>query len=307
VTIVPPPPKASGPPEPGKEPGVDPLPQGPILYYVEASAQSGRLAPVAAVAGDSLEPIRPRGNVRAFGDAFIRAFLQPGTELVLFRDGLRVGTFVTQSASLVEQTCGPVPLAVGSLELAANAAGTTEYLALAKVQAPQIARRPIESLQPNRTMRVLAPILADNLLRSRNAPLPTNWDRALAQLRPFATGANQDLAFTATFLVGDTLGPGLDDIGQSLFFIGVPANMGYDTVFVRFQDYAAGGKIAPRVIDGIDLVHDATPEFLLRVYSASESWFEALGRGRDGQWRVLLSDRCVAAPAEPGEPDAGSG
>jgi hypothetical protein len=305
LTIVPPPPKAGGPPEPGKEPGVDPLPQGPILYHVEATAQNGRLTPVAAVVGDSLEPIRPRGNVRAFGDALIAAQLQPGTEFVLFRDGLRAGTFITQSASLVEMTCGPTPQATGELELAATAAGAREFLALAKVQAPQVARRPVESFEPNRTMRVLAPILADNLLRSRNAPLPTNWERALAQLRPFATGASQDLAFTATYLVGDTLGPGLDDVGQSLFFIGLPQNMGYDTVFVRYHDYAAGGKAALRVIDGIDLNNDEMPEFVLRVFGASDAWYEAIGRGRDGRWRVLMSDRCSAPAAVPGEPEAG--
>jgi hypothetical protein len=251
------------------------------------------------MAGDSLKLIRPGGDARAFGESFIAEHLRQGSEFVLFRQGVRAGTFVTQSAVLTESACGPTPVATGALELSATAGNAPEFLALAKIQAPQVQRRPPASLVPNRTMRVLAPILADNLLRARNAPLPANWERALAQLQPFAPGANQDLAFSATFLVGDTLGPGLDEEGQALFFIGVPANMGYDTVFVQYRDYASGGKAAPRMIDALDWNRDDVPELLLRVYGTTDSWFEAVGRSRNGKWRTLISDRCAATSSPP--------
>jgi len=298
VTIVPPPAKASGPPEPGVEPGIDPLPEGPILYHVEATAGGGRLSPVAEIAGDSVVPLRPSANPNFFHESFIAEHLRQGAEFVLFRGGVRAGTFVAQAAAVETTACGPAARATGLLELSASAADVREFLALAKVQAPQIPRRTVESIEPTRTMRVLAPILADQMLRSRRAPLPGNWERALAQLRPFARAGTQDLAFTATFLIGDTLGPGLDDAGASLFFVGLPARMGFDTVFVEYRDYANGGKAAPSVVDGLDWDRDDQPELLLRVYGTSDWWFEAVGTGRDGVWRRLMRDRC-AAPAPP--------
>jgi hypothetical protein len=305
VTIVPPPPKASGSPAPGVEPGVQPLPEGPILYHVETSAEGGRLTPVAEISGDSLLPFRPASNITAFHEAFIAEHLRQGAEFVLFHAGARAGTFITQSATLETAACGPAAKATGQLELAGSAAGVSEFLALAKVQAPQIERRPPVAIEATRTMRVLAPILADHMLRSRSAALPGNWERALAQLYPFSLGSSQDLAFTATFLVSDTLGPGQDDNGSSLFFVGLPARLGYDTVFVQYHDYANGGRAAPRVVDALDWDRDGLPELLLRVYGTSTSWFEAVGTSSNGPWRTILQGQCAAPLVAPPDSTAG--
>jgi hypothetical protein len=141
-------------------------------------------------------------------------------------------------------------------------------------------------------MRVLAPLFADRILRSRGATLPGNWDRALAQLQPFAVPNAQSAGFTATFLVGDTLGPGLDDQGHAVFFVAVPARLSYDTVYVELRDYASGGKAAPRLIDALDWDRDDALELLLEVYGSRDSWIEAIGRDAGGQWRHIFIDRC---------------
>ncbi len=294
VTIVKPPPKASGQPRPGVEPGAGRLPDGPVLYHVTAAGDgSARLIPVAEIAADSLLPVVPAGDVHAWNESFMSRHLRQGSEFVLFHDGVRAGTFVTQSASADEGACRPVPVATGTLELGSGAAGVHDFLALARVQAPQIQRRTNETLTPTRTMRVLAPILADHMLRTRNAPLPGNWERAQAQLKPFPIPGSQDPAFAATYLVGDTLGPGLDDIGQSLFFVAVPARLGYDTVFVRFRDYETGGKEAPAVLDYLDWTRDDMPELLLKLYGTGDDGYAAVGRGANGTWRMLLEERCT--------------
>jgi hypothetical protein len=291
VTVVPPPPKASGAPETGVEPGAERLPAGPILYHVAVTDAGGRITPIAEISGDTLLPLRAQRDPRAWSEAFIAENLRQGSEFVLFHDGVRNGTLIAQNATVNVTPCRPDPQATGILELSPAAAGVREFLALAKVQAPQIQRRNEASLDPTRTMRVLAPILAERMLRPRGSPLPGNWERAMAQLKPFPMPGSQDLAFTATFLVGDTLGPGLDDIGQALFFVALPARMGYDTVFVEFHNYRDTRKAAPSVIDFLDWNRDDVPDLLVREYGVNETWFEAVGRA-GGEWRMIFSDRC---------------
>jgi hypothetical protein len=302
VTIVPPPPKANGAPEPGIEPGSERLPGGPVLYHVELSNSGGRITPIAEIAGDSLSALRPIRDPQAWGEAFIERHLEPGSEFVLFHEGVRVGTLIAQTAAIDASGCRPMPRGTGTLELGQNAAGVREFLALAKAQAPQIQRRNEQPLVPTRTMRVLAPILADRMLRSRKSPLPGNWEKALVQLQPFPVPGSTDQAFTATFLVSDTLGPGLDDKGQALFFVALPASMGYDTAFVEFRNYATTGKAAPAVLDFLDWNSDDVPDLLLRVQGVNDAWYEAVGR-RNGRWRTLFTDRCERPVAEPPAPD----
>jgi hypothetical protein len=292
VTVLPPPPRPSGAPEPGIEPGAERLPDGPILFEVEASGSTATIRPVAEIAGDSLLPLRATADVRAYGENFIAEHLRQGSEFVLFREGVRAGTFIVNAATLEEGACGLAPRATGSVELGQAGAGAREFLAIARVNAPAVPRRAPEPLEATRTMRVLAPIYADQALRRRNAQLPGNWERAMADLRVIALGDARNAGFTATFLVGDTLGPGLDDAGHSVFFVAMPAQLSYDTVFVSFRHYPTTGKAAPRVVDFLDWDRDDSPELLLRVYGSRTTWLEAVGRGADGAWRSIFAGRC---------------
>jgi hypothetical protein len=294
VTIIPPPPRASGEPPTGLEPGVERLPEGPILFLVTTEGRGGVIRPVAEISADSLRTIRPGVNVGGFADAFIAEHLRQGAEFVLFHGGMRAGTLIVQSAALEgEPACRPMPVARGALELGAGAEGVTEFLALARLQAPQVPRRTGDRLEPTRTMQVLGPILAEQMLRKRRGPLPSNWQRAMAQLRPFPVPGSQNAGFTATFLMSDTLGPGLDDEGHSLFFVAIPSQLSFDTVHVDYRVYAQDGKQAPRVIDHLDWDRDDSAELLLRVYGVDDSWLEAVGRGADGRWRRIFSNRCA--------------
>jgi hypothetical protein len=155
-------------------------------------------------------------------------------------------------------------------------------------------------------MQIVGPILAERLLRARGAQLPGNWQRAMAQLKPFPLLGTADPGFTATFLVDDTLGVGLDNQGYSLFFVAVPqGGVGYDTAFVMFNDYPKTGKAAPRVVDYLDWNRDDQVEMLLQVYGSTSSWFEAVGKGKTG-WHRVFADHCEApsAPLPAPKPDS---
>lgn len=293
IAVVPPPP-AAGAGVGGGRPGEERIPEGPVLYYVRPAGGMATLIPVAEVGRDTALPVRARADWERYGRAFISEHLRTGSEFALFRSGARVGTFVLESAAIPDvSVCPRVPVARGTLELAAGADTIPEFLALAKSRAPSDARRePAAAPQPDRRMQVLGPILAERLLRARGAQLPGNWSRAMVQLKPFPAAGRQDPAFAATLLVDDTLGTGYDDVGYSLFLIAEPApQVGYDTAYADFTPYEREGKAAPRVVDFLDWDRNGRPELLLEVYGTRGSWFEVVGRSRAG-WRELVSTQC---------------
>jgi hypothetical protein len=302
VTIVPPPPKASEAPEPGVEPGSERLPEGPILYHVQVIDGGAGITPVAELAGDTLAPLRAAVNDMAYAEAFVSANLRQGSEFVLFHHGVRAGTFITQSASVDESACRPTAHGTGILELGEAGGGVNEFLAIARVQAPQIARRTPPDLSATNTMRLLADNYADRIIVSRGVSRPNDWNRARARIQPFAVPNARDPGFTATYMVGDTLGPGLDDVGHAVFMVAMPGRLSFDTVFVQLRNYAVDGKAAPEMVDYLDWNRDEMPDLLLRVFGTNETWYEAVSRDADGVWRTVFADRCEQP--EPVAPDS---
>ncbi|MGH7506197.1 MAG: hypothetical protein ACRELX_11125 [Longimicrobiales bacterium] len=296
VVIVPPPPQTRSPSSPAVEEGepvVERLPEGAILYYAVRTPTGGAMVPVGEIDGDSLRAIRAAGDPEAFAARFIAELMRQGSEFVLFHEGARVGTLVVESAeTLAGGGACALPRATGSLELSTTASAASEFLALSRLNAPEAVRRSGPALVPSRGMQVIAPIIAERLMRRRGASLPGNWQRAMAQLQPFPVFTAQQPGYATTFLVGDTLGPGLDDDGYSIFYVGIPHETSYDTAYVDYRPYPQTGKAAPRVIDFLDWDRDDRVELLLRVYGVSESWFEAVGPDEDGEWSRIFQDDC---------------
>ncbi len=289
--------RQAGEPETAASAGAERLPDNAVLFYVEAdpSGDAGVVRPVAEIGDGTLLPLQPIDPERYAARFITRHFPRDAT-LTLYRRGREVGTFRVRSADLAgPDACRKLPVARGTIQVDPDDRAP-EYLALARRPARQARPLPPETPPVDRRMRILAPMLAEELLESRNARLPQDWETATAQLQPFPVPDAADGAFTATILLDDTLGPGLDARGSSLFFVAVPqAQVGYDTVFVRYADYEARGKGAPRLVDFLDWNRDGSPELLLEVYDTAQSWFEAVGT-RDGRWRLTLRDRCDARP-----------
>ncbi|HEX6559222.1 MAG TPA: hypothetical protein VF021_07150, partial [Longimicrobiales bacterium] len=294
VAVVPPPPKASGLPA-SAEDLAETTPEGAILFYVVPGEGGGTMVPVGEIAGDSLRPLHARKDAQLYARHLIGEKMRRGGEFALYRSGARVGTYVIQSAELpAANACPALPRARGTLELTAGAEGSTEFLAIAKAHAPEIRRQLDFPAQPTRNMQIIAPILAEKMIRARHAELPGSWTRAMAQLKPFPIANQADAGFAATFLVGDELKAGGDATGYSVFFIGVPgAQFGYDTTYVRFTNYPTDGKAAPRVVDVLDWNRDGQVDLLLQVYGQNDSWFEAVVRDQQGHWKRTFQDRCA--------------
>ncbi|HEY0810508.1 MAG TPA: hypothetical protein VGD49_10125, partial [Longimicrobiales bacterium] len=189
-----------------------------------------------------------------------------------------------------------LPTARGTFELSAGAEQIPEFLAISKVSAPEVGRNVPFTTEPGRNMQVIAPILAERMIRARHAELPGNWQRAMAQLQPFPIANSRDAGFAATFLVGDELRPGGDNVGYSLFFVAQPGpQFGYDTVFVNFNDYPTAGRAAPRVVDFLDWNRDGQVDMLLQVFGPQGTWFESVSKNQRGEWQRSFRDRCERA------------
>lgn len=315
VAVVPPPPRAVAADEEGvAEAGTQELPGSPVLFYVARTADGAVMTPVGTIQGDSLGAIHTGGDAETFAGRFVAEFMRAGSEFTLFHRGRRAGTFIINDTSMPEQgACPALPLATGALELPPNVPAT-EFLAMARADAPVVAGREAPPETTGRMRNIVAPILAERIMRRRGAELPGSWPRANAQVLAFPAANLPDPGFTATFLVGDVLGVGAPTgRSHSTFFIAVPTQdqTGYDTVYVSHRNYAQQGKAAPRVVDYLDWTRDNQPELLMQVYGEDRMWFEAVGRGRDGAWRTTFSDRCEeggrrlpAAAAPAGTPDS---
>lgn len=305
LSVVPPPPKA-GPGLGTIEAGG--LPQGPILYHVTRDSARLTLTPVGEVVDQELRPIEPGDGLETFQDRFISTFLRASAEFTLFHNGRRAGTLRVDSAWVAADACRPLPRASGNAEMGSDVEDVTEFLAMARTQAPE-GRMIGQQIQVGSRMQVVGNILAERALRARDAPLP-DWSRARRQIQPFPVSETRDLAFTATFLVDDELVVGHDDEGYSLFIVYTPrAQTGYDTAYVDYTSYTAEGKAAPRTIDFLDWDRDGHVELLLEVLGTRDAWYTAVGRDDDG-WTVLFEDRCRPATgtprARPTEPDSSS-
>lgn len=294
ITVQPPPPKAG--PTVGDIEAGDELPAGPILYHVVRDTLGNTLVPVGEIVDDELRPIPTGGDPDDFAERFTTAFLRRGAEFTLFHNGRRAGTMVVDSAALpAGYTCRPLPRATGRLELSGGDAQATEFLAMARTQAPQGRVLPGQEMQVEGRMQVVGNILAERALRARQAQLP-NWSRARRQLQPFPVSEARDLGFTATFLVDDELAVGNDDQGYSLFVVYTPqAQTGYDTAYVKYTSYTAEGKAAPRTIDFLDWDRDGTVELLLEVFGTRNAWYAAVGSDGD-DWSRIFEDRCDEPP-----------
>lgn len=306
VAVVPPPPRADALPASAEDMAADPLPEGPLLFYVVPTAEAATMIPVAEISGDSLLPLRAKGDARLYANRLIAAQMRRGAEFVLYRRGTRVGNFVIQDATVPSgDVCPLLPVARGTLELASGAQQIPEYLAIAKISAPEMGRNFPFTTEPTRNMQIIAPILAEKMIRARAAELPGNWQRALAQLQPFPIANNRDAGFAATFLVGDELRAGGDNVGYSVFFVGQPgAQFGYDTVYVSFNNYPQTGKAAPRVVDFLDWNRDGQVDLLIQMYGPSSTWFEAVSRSQSGEWQRSFRDKCESQrPSTIPQPD----
>lgn len=276
------------------------LPEGPVVFRVWRLGDGrARAEPILAV-DRPLEAIAPGAADRwaEYGRLFADRFYGEGSELALYRDGERVGTFRVDSVAGDSIGSCPSLGAYGQLELAPTASSQSEFVAAEKGALHGGGRfRPLD-LRPE--ARDLAGVLADRLARERN--WSDSWrPRQPADLHPLALGEGAP-GFAATFLRNDSLviaPPGPE--AAALFLVAdYDRSLGYVPVHAEFQQYAEGDKRAPRWLDRFDVNGDGRLDWIVVVYGSRIRWYEVYSAA-DGRWTRSWTGRlplCEVAAAE---------
>lgn len=232
-----------------------PLPDGPLLYLARIAPDAGaRLAPVARLGGDppgaSLSGLAiPDSADDGYRARFDSTFLAPGSELELFVRGTRIGTVaLTGEPRAVDSSCPSVT--TGRVLVLPGQPPPSWALARPRLDGAT-PPDPAPALQPTRSMRVAAPVLAERMIADGRAYLAQRMDLEAVEL-PGDTLPGM----AATYLIADSLAPG-PPAGDavSLFFLArfEPAR-GFIPVWQEVRRYAsAEAKEAFEYLDWIPL------------------------------------------------------
>lgn len=282
------------------------LPSGPVLFHVRRLDRAGHawIQPVVELADSALQRLGPRraDQGKEYARRFADRYYGARSSYTLYRGGGRAGTFVVTAAREARSDACPRLLADGQLELRPAADTMTEFLAW-----PEGVRSGGDSLVVptyRADMVELSAILADRTLRER--AVPGRWAiRRPVDLRAVVAGGGE-AAFAATFLVGDSLGAGAppDSAGMAFLVADYTRSRGYAPLYFDADWYGPGGKRVLRWLDRMDLMGDATPEWILRGYGDATLWYEVVGR-RGSDWEAVWSSRdpvCEARSPRAGQP-----
>jgi hypothetical protein len=264
-----------------------------------AGTREGNVATLSVVGiaeGDSLTPV-PSEETPAFQEWLARQ-LGPGTDLVLFAEGVRVGRLTVTLTGLDETLCVPRPTVTGVVELTpmAGEADTQNLLALLDTTASKRSHGDFRVLEHDYGQRLMTINAASETLRQVGAPFPPALVDARADIQAFQLPDQPGPSVAATFLHQDRLGTGppLGEAAYALFVMGTRVGEVHQPSYVWYRKVIEEGKGAPRYFAHLDWNGDGVSEILLEVFGADRRWFAGLAR-RGDSWVRTFQDACRPA------------
>lgn len=228
----------------------------------------------------------------------LAAATAPGSEWVLFSEGVRVGRMVTESASQAPGFCGERATLTGVVELVPSAASAERLLAMPASDGEGRGYEPYRAVVHDYDQRVASLTIAQEVIRDVGATWPTQGVLdARDHVQAFQLRNAPGEAIAATFMQADELDvrpPG--PRAYALFVMGEIVGGAYQQSYSWYREVDAEGKGAPRYFDHLDWDGDGTDEILLDVFGANRRWFAALSH-RDGEWVRTFQDACGSGSA----------
>lgn len=269
-----------------------PLPEGPILLAGTREGNLATLIVVGEVRGDAIEPLPDEAAVPGFRSHFQASLLSPGTELVLFSEGVRVGRMTITEVGEDARFCRPRTQVTGPVELAPGAASARRVLALRDTAATRRPWGDFRALTHDYDQRVASLALATEAIPRVGAAWPPSLLESRADIQVFRLPEASGPSVVATFLHGDRLatGPAGAD-AWALFVMGTAEGGSYRSSFIGYRDEGIEGKAAPRYFSHLDWDGDGDSEILLDVFGTEHRWFASLSR-RAGSWAQTFQDPC---------------
>jgi hypothetical protein len=298
--LTPPPAKGSEPVEAPAEAAAEgstplpALPDGPVLLAGRRDGSTGTLTVVGELAPGGLVPLPSEEEAPGFAAHFSEVRLAPGTEFVLFSEGVRVGRLTATETGTDARFCGTRPTVTGVVELRPGATGAQRLLALPVEAARDRGWEAFRSLQHDYDQRVASLALAGAAIGRVGAPWPPSVLEARADVQALRMPDDPGASVAATFLFQDALS--IAPAGRAsyaLFVLGTNDGADYQPAYTWYQRVDDGGKAAPRYFNHLDWDGDGRSEVLLDVFGAERRWFAAITR-QDGRWLRSFEDGCGA-------------
>jgi hypothetical protein len=250
---------------------------------------------VGAIFGDSIGAFPSEETSPGYRARFVRNLVRPGSEFVLFAEGVRVGSVTVQSVETDNTFCVPRPSASGIVELIPEALGETRFLALPRSYASGFSWRPYVPVEMDRDQRDATLSLPSAVLARLGAEQPSDFLNTRFHMQAFQPAGEGPAMFAVTHLIRDRLQiERPPPTASSLFLLGVPGQTGYQAGFVWHRQVARQGKGAPYFFEQLDWDGDGQTEVLLMVLGERQRWTAAVDQ-RGGQWTLVHEDPCGAA------------
>jgi hypothetical protein len=266
----------------------------PVLLAGVRDSVRATLTVVGEVAGDGLAPFPdprfPADSLR------LSTLTAPGSEWILFSEGVRVGRLFVDEVAPATGYCGDRTAVSGVVELVPSAAGVDRLLGLPDTEAMERPYLRYSALDHNYNQRVATLEIAQQAIPEYGAAWPPQGVLdARKHIQAFDIAGQTGPYVAATFLNADELVVGPPGVGAySLFVLGEQTNGTHQAVFTWFRSADREGKGAARYFDHLDWNGDGVDEILVDVLGANRRWFASLGR-RDGAWVRTFQDACGTA------------
>lgn len=264
---------------------------GPLLLAGERTGERAELVVVGELLADGLsvfpDPRFPSDTTR------LARLSAPGSEWVLFSEGVRVGRMVTDSSEPATEYCGSRVRIAGVVELVPTAATAERLLALPADDADGHPYEPYVEHAHVYDQRVASLSIAGEAIPRYGARWPATGVLDIREhLQAFQPVGAARPWIAATFANEDELEVGSPGQGAyGLFVIGRAEGEAFEEVFTWYRAVEAEGKGVPRYHDHLDWDDDGASEILLDVFGATRRWFAALDR-RGAEWVRAYEDSC---------------
>lgn len=276
-----------------------PVELAPLLYLVQRTDGSrATILPIAQVTSNGYQPLPDPEEIPDLVERFAIDRWEAGTELSLFAQGVRLGTFIADGTTETDtSTCRIRPRGGGYLEVRPDAAGLERFLALA--DAGLEPRKPWASIarfEQDAALRDASLNLAQRLIPQLGVLWPPSIPEVRRDLQPFRLGEDGPSGLAVSFVFGDRLITGTPNPrAYSLFVLAREGETRYEPMLTWYQP-AAAGKAYPRFIGAHDVRGVGSPDAVLEVFGERDVWLAVIGT-RDEEWSVLYRDGCGEAAA----------
>jgi hypothetical protein len=273
------------------EEAAPPEPHGPLLLAGLRSESRATLVVVGEVHGEVLA--YPSQDTTAEARQRLAEQIAPGTEWVLFSEGVRVGRMTVDADGRAPEYCSPRPTVSGVVELVPPASSADRLIALPAAVAGDREYDRFLHETDSYDQRVATLTLAGDVIPRVQARYPPDGlVAARKDLEIFRTRRAAGPTIAATFMYRDSLTVAPPGQGAyALFIMGDQTGDQYRESFVWYRAVDTEGKGAPRYFGALDWDGDGDQEILLDVYGANRRWFAGLAQ-QGGRWVRTFQDTC---------------